>query len=143
VAAALAAAASAAEEATAAVPEEDEFMKGKGESPFPFLQISPKPLSLRGAKRRGNPFSRCKIFQRRTDCHTILRMVRNDMGIWEFLRFQGLPVPSSVRFAATFPPGKVFCLYVFASVSAILRPCTARAIDNRPYGFRSLEIGAL
>jgi hypothetical protein len=25
-----------------------------------------------------------------TDCHTILRMVRNDMGIWESLLFQGL-----------------------------------------------------
>jgi hypothetical protein len=56
-AAASEAAASAAAEATAAVPEEDEFMKGKGRSPFPFLQIILKPLSLRGAKRRGNPFS--------------------------------------------------------------------------------------
>jgi hypothetical protein len=41
-------------------------------------------------------------------------MVRNDMEIWKSLRLQGLSVPSSVRFAATFPPGKVFCLYVCA-----------------------------
>jgi hypothetical protein len=42
--------------------------------------------------------------RRDADCHTILRMVRNDIEIWKSLLFQGLPVPSSVRFAATFPP---------------------------------------
>jgi hypothetical protein len=54
-----------------------------------------------------------------TDCHTILRMVRNDMVIWESLLLQGLPVPSSVTadaappspqgryLAGTFSPGMV------------------------------------
>jgi hypothetical protein len=59
-------------------------------------------------------------------------MVRNDMGIWKSLRYQGVPVPSSVRCAATFPPGKVFSGYVFALVFLFLRHFTAGRLIIAP-----------
>jgi hypothetical protein len=62
------------------------------------------PLSLRGAQRRGNPFP---IYMGVRIATPSCGMVRNDTEIWESLPLQELPVPSSVAFGATFPPGKV------------------------------------
>jgi hypothetical protein len=42
-----------------------------------------------------SPYRTC-AHRAHTDCHTILRMVRNDMGICRSLRLEYLPVPSSV-----------------------------------------------
>lgn len=36
-------------------------------------------MSLRGAQRRGNPFSHCEHFRGDADCHTTRRVVRNDI----------------------------------------------------------------
>jgi hypothetical protein len=67
--------------------------------------------------------------------HQCAALVRNDMVIGKSLRLEGVPVPSSVAFGATFPPGKVFGGYVFALVFLILQHRAAGRLIIAPTDF--------
>jgi hypothetical protein len=56
------------------------------------------------------PQSSSAIARVRANIRFIERPPSDKLENWEFLRVQELPVPSSVAFGATFPPGKVFGL---------------------------------